>query len=393
MEHRIASRLRDVEPSPTLGLTRRMKQIPGSIAFAAGEPDFDTPEHIKEAAREALARGMTKYTPSTGIPELKEAVVATFERELGVRYTPEQVVITCGAKHALYNIFQVLLEPGDAVLIPTPYWVTYPEQVRLAHGTPVFLPTEEAEGFQVSPEAVEEACRRVPQARALILNSPSNPTGAVYTPSRLEAIAEVAQRHRLYLISDEIYRRLIYDGAEHVSLASFPGMKERTFLVDGVAKTYSMTGWRIGYVAAPLPFAQAMGLLQDHSTSNPTSIAQWAALAALTGDQGCVEAMRQAFDRRRQRLMELLEGLPGVTCFRPQGAFYAFPNLREACQRGGWKGASEFAEALLEEAKVGVVPGEGFGAPWNVRFSYATSMEAIEEGLRRVREFLERRFT
>ena len=383
------SRTRHVHASPTVKLTQRFQQTPGVIAFAAGEPDFATPEHIKDAAREAINDGFTRYTASTGVRELKEAVADRWKLDLpGVAYEADRVIVSCGAKHALYNTFQVLLEPGDAVLIPAPYWVSYPEQVRLAGGVPVFLPTDEASQFQLHPEQVAEACVRVPQARALVLNSPSNPTGTVYPLERLEALAAAALRHDLFLISDEIYRQLVYGGIPHRSVAALPGLGERTFLVDGVSKAYAMTGWRIGFVGAPPAYVRALGLLQDHSTSNPTSIAQRAAWAALTGDQGCVVAMRAAFERRRDRLLELLGGLPGVSCAPPQGAFYAFPNLGKVCRQGGWPSTTPWAEELLSEAGVGVIPGEGFGAPGHVRLSYAVSEADIEEGMTRLRRFL-----
>ncbi len=389
----ISERARRASPSPTLGITAKANQLKAQgvdlIGFAAGEPDFDTPEHIKDAARAALDAGFTKYTPSTGTPELKKAIVEKLERENGLRYDVSQIAVSCGAKHSIYNAFQAVLDPGDEVIIPSPYWVSYPEQVLLAEGKPVIVRTDESTGFRMSAAHFEEAC--TPRTRMLVLNSPSNPTGGVYTRRDLEEIAEVAVRRGVMVLSDEIYEKIIY-GEEHVSIASLgKEIYDLTITVNGFSKSYSMTGWRLGYMAAAKDIIGAVGKIQDQSTSNPTSFAQKGAVAALTGPQECVEEMRREFERRRDRIVELLNACPGVECLVPGGAFYVFPNVSGvlAMSDGRFADSDALAEWLLESARVAIVPGSGFGAPQNVRLSYATSMEAIEEGLARMRTALE----
>ncbi|MDN5348303.1 MAG: aspartate aminotransferase [Clostridia bacterium] len=392
----LADRARGISPSPTLSIDAKAKAMQAQgikiINFSAGEPDFDTPEHIKKAAVEALAAGFTKYTPVPGINELREAVVATLKKNRSLDYDPSQVVISVGAKHALYNAMQVLLNPGDEVLLCHPYWVSYYEQVKLAGAVPRVLETSEATGFKITPEQLAAAV--TPRTRVLLLNSPSNPAGSVYTREELAALAEVILAKNLLVISDEIYSALVYDGREHVSIASLgPEIKERTILIDGVSKTYAMTGWRIGWAVAPRPVAKAMADLQSHSTSNPTSIAQKAAVAALTGTQEPVEEMRREFERRRDRLLAGLQALPDVTCLKPEGAFYLFPNVSGLFgRRYGEKvlaNSTDVAEVLLQEAQVAVVPGIAFGADAYLRFSYATSREQIEEGIERIGRFVE----
>jgi len=391
---KISRRAALISPSPTLAIDAKAKALKAQgvevINFSAGEPDFDTPQHIKAAAVQALEEGFTRYTPVAGIPELRREVARYFSLR-GLSYSPEEIVVSCGAKQSLYNALQVLLEEGEEAVLISPYWVSYHEQVKLAGGKPVVVRTDSAKGFKVTPEALEAAL--TPRTRAVILNSPCNPTGAVYTRQELESLAELARERDIWVISDEIYSALLYDGLQHVSIASFPGMKERSIVVDGASKTYAMTGWRIGFAAAPLPIAQAMISIQSHSTSNPNSIAQKAVLAALRGSQEPVEKMRLEFDRRRLMMLEGLRAIPGIKCHRPGGAFYLFPDVGELLGRrfrGRILSSSlEIAEVLLEEFRVAVVPGEAFGAPGYLRLSYATSRDQIEKGLKALSLFVE----
>lgn len=353
------------------------------MSFGAGEPDFPTPEHIVEAACKAAAKGETRYTPVSGIPKLREAVAASLAVE------PNQVVVSCGAKHSLYNTFQVLLDPGDEVLIPIPYWVSYPEQVALAGGKSVFV--EPGEDLLVTPESLEKAV--TPKTKGLVLNSPSNPTGAVYSAEQLAAIGEFAEKHDLFIISDEIYQSLTYDGLKAQSLITLlPQLRDRTIVIDGVSKKYAMTGWRIGWAVAPSEVAKAMGSLQSHSTSNPTSFAQWGALAALEGSQDAVEEMRREFEARRDLICSLADQIPGLSYYRPQGAFYLFVDisalLGKRYQGTTIDSGDTFASLLLEQAAVALVPGSGFGMPNCLRLSYATSREQIQKGLSRIKEFV-----
>lgn len=389
----LSERARGMSPSPTLALDAKVKaEIAGGadiINFGVGEPDFDTPEPIKEAAIRAIRDGFTKYTPTPGIPELRRAIAEKLERDNGLSYAPDEVVVAVGAKHALYNAFQVLLDPGDEVLLPAPYWVSYPEQILLAGGRPAIVETTERTAFKVTPEMLAEHLG--PRTRGLLLNSPSNPTGSVYSRQELEAIGEFVLKHDLFLVSDEIYEKLIYDGERHVSPASLsPEIRERTIVVNGVSKAFAMTGWRIGYAAGPRPVIRAMGDLQSQSTSNPTSIAQVAALAALRAGDSVIRPMVEEFDRRRRVMVEGLAAIPGFELSAPKGAFYAFPGV--AGLLGGSYGGvrvetgDELAEVLLTRARVAVVPGGGFGSPKNLRFSYSTSLDRIREGLSRIRE-------
>ncbi len=391
----LAQRATNISPSPTLAVDARAKEMRARgvevLNFSAGEPDFDTPEHIKEAAVAALKAGMTKYTPVDGIPALKRAIIEKLERDNGLRYTPQEIVVSAGAKHSLYNAFQVLCDEGDEVILPAPYWVSYLEQIKLAGAVPRIVMTREENGFKLTPEELEESI--TPRTRVLVLNTPSNPTGAVYTASELAALGEVALRHGLVVISDEIYEKMVYDGTNHVSIASLaPELRASTVVVNGVSKAYSMTGWRIGYAAAPAEIARAMTALQSHATSNPTSIAQAAAVAALTGPQDALEAMVREFDRRRRYMLEALGELPGVRCVPPAGAFYAFPNVKGLLGRT-YRGrpiasATDLAQLLLEEVQVAVVPGVAFGTDEYLRLSYATDLERIREGMARLAAFV-----
>ncbi|MBI3318040.1 MAG: pyridoxal phosphate-dependent aminotransferase [Candidatus Omnitrophica bacterium] len=381
----LAQRIQAVKPSATLKITALARQLKAQgkkvINLAAGEPDFDTPASVKEAAIAAIREGFTKYTPTSGIPQLKEAVAEVFQRELGVRYRPEQVVVTCGAKQALYNLLQVLIEPGDEVLIPSHYWVSYPEMVRLSGGTPVEVRTDPKEGFRLKADQIERAI--TPRSRVLILNSPANPTGAVLDEGRLKEIARVAVLRGLWIVSDEIYCRLVY-GVPHVSIASVsPEAFARTLLVDGVSKSYAMTGWRIGYFAGPPEVVEAAERLQDHSTSNPSSISQRAALAALTGDQICLSEMSAEFGRRRDFLLQRVLRIPKISLIEPEGAFYAFLNISGTGLTSG-----DFSNRLLESAHVALIPGEGFGWDDHVRVSFAASQEELREGFDRLERWI-----
>lgn len=385
---KISRRARGTAPSPTLGLTAQIARMKAEgidvVGFGAGEPDFDTPEPIKEAAIAALKQGMTKYTPSGGTEALRRAICDKLSRENGLTYTPRQVLVSVGAKHTLFNISQAVLDPGDEVIIPVPYWVSYPEQVKLAGATPVFVEAAEAEGFRVTAAAIARAV--TPRTRMLILNSPSNPTGAALDRSELERIARLAVERDLIVVSDEIYEKLTYDGREHTSIASLGHeIHRRTLTVNGFSKAYSMTGWRLGYVAGDEEVVAAMGRIQDQSTSNPTSFAQAGAVAALTGSQEPVARMAAAFEARRNLIVERLNAIPGIRCVKPDGAFYVFPNV-SGLLSDRMPDGDALAEYLLREARVGVVPGSGFGAPNYVRLSYATSPEQIEEGVARIAE-------
>lgn len=392
---RLAARALNISPSPTLTIDSRAKQMMAEgikvINFGAGEPDFDTPEHIKQAAVEALKAGMTKYTPVAGTEALKKAIVQKFKVDQGLDYQPAQIVVSAGAKHSLYNAFQVLCQEGDEVILPAPYWVSYLEQIKLAGATPVIVPTRAENGFKLTAEELKAAI--TPRTRVVVINSPSNPTGSVYSREELAALGEVLVEREIAIISDEVYEKLIYDGLVHVSIASLsPALKELTVVINGVSKAYSMTGWRIGYAAAPMSVAKAMADLQSHSTSNPTSIAQAASVAALTGPQEPLHQMKEEFDRRRLYMVERLQAMPGLSCTRPGGAFYVFPEMKGLIGRS-YKGkvisnSSDLAALLLDEVQVAVVPGVAFGDDNCFRLSYATSMESIVEGLDRIEEFL-----
>ena len=387
----ISQRAQRTSPSPTLAITAKARKMREEgidvLSFGAGEPDFDTPEFIKEAAVTALREGFTKYTPTAGIEPLRKAICDKLWRDNGLKYEPNQIIVTCGGKHALYNTFQVICDPGDEVIIPAPYWVSYPEMVKLADGVPVFVYADESTGFVPTIDAIREKISA--RTRAIVVNSPCNPTGAVFPRQTLKEIAALALRHDLYIISDEIYEKMVYDGHEHCSIASLgEEVKKRTILVNGMSKAYSMTGWRIGYAAAERELIAAMTRIQDQSTSNPTSIAQRAALAALQAPEDTVKQMVDAFAERRRAIVDGLNCIPGFRCAEPGGAFYAFPNV-SALYGKRWgdrviNNSDAFAEYLLEVARVAVVPGSGFGADENIRLSYACSLDTIRNGLARI---------
>ena len=391
-----ATRLDAIKPSITMAVVAKASRMKAAgqdvISFGAGEPDFDTPEHIKEAARQGLARGVSTYTEVAGIAPLRVAIADELGRVHRTAIAPEQVLVSSGAKHSLYNLFHALLDPGDEVIVPAPFWVSYPDIVKLAGGTPVLVDTRADDDFALRPDALKAAI--TPRTRAVVINNPCNPTGAVYSRGQVEAIARVVLEHNLLVVADDIYRSLVYGGAEYVSLAAIsPELAERTILVDGVSKSYAMTGWRIGYTAGPLPIIKAMAKIQGQAISCPTHIAQVAALAALTGPQDCVETMRQAFDDRRREMVRLLRAIPGVDCREPRGAFYAFPNVGSFIGQATPGGARlsddvQLCDWLLDAAKVAIVPGTGFGAPGYARLAYACGMNDIREGVRRMHDAL-----
>jgi aspartate aminotransferase len=394
---KLAGRVSRITPSPTLAMTATAKRMAAQgldvVDFSSGEPDFDTPEPVKAAAEAAIRAGFTKYTPSSGIDDLREAIVEKLRTEQGLRYEKSQILVSCGAKHSLYNLAEALLEAGDEVIIPAPYWVSYADQALLNDATPVFLGTSESNGYAINPDDLQRLV--TPRTKAIIVNSPCNPTGATYDRATLEAIAMIALRHRLVIISDEIYEKVLYDGATHISIAALsPDVAAQTVVINGVSKAYAMTGWRIGYAAGPKDLLTAMGNIQSQSTSNPCSISQKAAVAALKLGGPFTERMVVEFDRRRKFMVDRLNKIPGVSCRMPSGAFYAFPNIRAVLGRHGPLGPltspQELANHLLAEAQVAVVPGEPFGSQDHIRLSYATSMDAIQKGLDRLAKTLGR---
>ena len=394
MEIQLASRVGALTPSSTLAITAKAKELKAQgkdvIGLGAGEPDFNTPQHIIDAAVKSMNEGFTKYTPSGGLPDLKKEVAAKLKVDQGLEYQLNEVIVTSGAKHGLYTLFQVLLDEGDEVIIPIPYWVSYPEQVKLAGGNPVYVEGLEQNSFKITPDQLKEKVTE--KTKAVIINSPSNPTGMVYSREELKALGDVCLENGLLIISDEIYEKLIYGNAEHISIAELSEeLKRQTIIINGVSKSHSMTGWRIGYAAGDSKIINAMTDLASHSTSNPTTPAQYATIAAYAGSQDAVETMRTAFEERLEIIHSKLNEIPGISCIKPQGAFYLFPNAKEAALMTGCKDVDEFAEKLLTEANVAVVPGAGFGSPDNMRLSYATSLDQLEEAIIRIRKFIESR--
>jgi aspartate aminotransferase len=392
------ARAKKLTPSPTMAIDGRAKKLAADgvdvINLSVGEPDFDTPDTAKAGGIAAIEKGFTKYTAAAGITELREAIAEKLRRENGLDYTGDEIVVSNGAKQSLFNAFMVLLDPGDEVIVQAPYWVSYPEMIKIAGGTPVIIKTDASSGFELTPGMIELAL--TPRTKAINLNNPSNPTGVVYSRAKLQAIADLAVRHNLVVISDEIYERLAYDGHEVVSLATLgPQVRERTVTVNGFSKAFAMTGWRLGYAAAPKPLAKAMTELQSHSTSGPSSITQKAALAGLRGDQSCVANMRREFDARRRYAVERLRSIHGFDLeVVPAGAFYVFPNVSSLYGQtfGGRKiqNSEELCMTILDSGKVAIVPGSAFGSPEHVRISYATSMDKLREGLDRIERLLTR---
>ena len=385
MNYKISRRAASLSPSLTLAIDSKAKQMKADgldvVGFGAGEPDFDTPQHIKDACSKALAAGFTKYTPAAGIPELRAAIADKHKRENGLTYKPSQVIVSCGGKHSCFNVIFATCEEGDEVIIPAPYWLSYPEMVKMAGAKPVIVETTDKTEFKLTPDALRQAI--TPRTRLFVLNSPSNPTGSVYTPDELKALGDICVEKNVLIMSDEIYEHLLYDGATTRSVASFsPAHFEHTIIVHGFAKAWSMTGWRLGWCAAPEPIAKAIDAVQSHSTSNPTSFAQKGAVAALTGPQDHLKTWLVEFDKRRRFAHAKLSAMPGITCVNAKGAFYLFPNISKT----GLK-SSEFCAKLLEQEKVAAVPGIAFGADDYIRLSYATSLANIEKGLERMDKF------
>lgn len=388
---RLAQFTQHLKPSETLAVSTKAKALRAQgldvIDFGLGEPDFATPANIVRAAEHAMEEGFTKYTPPSGLPALRQAIAAKLKRENQLDYSAEQIIVSCGAKHALYNLAMVLIDPGDEVIMTAPYWVTYPAQVTMAGGTPVIIPTTPDNGFKISGEVLQRYL--TPRTKGLILNSPCNPTGAVYTSEELEDLARVLINTELFIITDEIYEHIIYDGLKQISIATLhASIKERTIVVNGFSKSYAMTGWRLGYCAGPRDVIEACGHLQSQTTSNPTSFAQLAAIEALNGPQESVRSMAQAFEERRNFVVARLNAIDGISCPKPQGAFYVFPSIAGLLGRRG-KGqmlqtSTDVVDYFLEEAGVALVPGEGFGDHRHLRISYATSMAELEAGLARM---------
>ncbi len=391
----LARRIQQIPPSATLALNTKANQLKAQgvdvVNFGVGEPDFDTPSHIREAAIRAIQEGFTRYTPVGGILELKEAIAYRFHQDLGLAYTPAEIMVSCGGKHALYNLFMVIFEAGDEVIVPAPFWVSYPPMLMLAEAVPVIIPTRQENSFKLTAAELKE--HLTPKTRGIILNSPSNPTGAMYSQKELAALAEVVLKHNLTVISDDIYDKIRFDGAPFWNLAMLaPELKRRTFVLNGLSKTYAMTGWRIGYAAGPAQAIAAAIKLQSQSTSNPNSIAQKAGVAALLGPQDAVAAMLSEFAWRRDDIYRRLLDIPGLSTSKPEGAFYIFPNFSayfEACQPAPGQTYSQYlAEYLLEEAQVAMVPGAEFGEDHCLRLSFATSRERIATGVGRIKEAL-----
>jgi aspartate aminotransferase len=386
MSMKLAARVGQVSPSLTLAISAKAKALKAQgvdvCSFSAGEPDFDTPAHIKAAAKQALDEGKTKYGPAAGEPKLREAIARKLREDNSLGYNAENVIVTNGGKHSLFNLMLALIEAGDEVIIPAPYWLSYPEMVKLAGGTPVIVPTDASKGYKITPDQLRSSI--TPQTKLFVFNSPSNPTGMVYTPAEVKALAEVVVEKDILVVSDEIYEKILYDGAEHFSIGAVsPDLFERTIISSGFAKAYSMTGWRLGYLAGPVELIKTVNTIQDHSTSNVCTFAQYGAIAALEGSQDCVEEMRLAFAQRRQVMLERLNAIPGLICPKPDGAFYMFPNISKT----GLK-SLEFCNALLESQQVAVIPGIGFGADDCIRLSYATDMASIEKGMDRLDKFV-----
>jgi aspartate aminotransferase len=387
----LSQRVKKIEPSPTLGLVAAAKSLKAQghdvIEFGAGEPDFNTPDNIKAAGIKAIVDNFTRYTPNLGIKELRDAICEKLERDNNLKYTPDQVIVSSGAKHSLFNAIMALCDVGDEVIIPAPYWVTYPEIVKVADGIPVIVPTTGDTGYKMTARQLRAAI--TPKSKTVIINSPSNPAGAVYTEAELKEIAQVCVENNLYVISDEIYEKLIYDDEKHVSIASFgEDIKKLTVTINGVSKAYAMTGWRIGYAAAEKEIIEAMDAFQSHATSAPASMAQKASYEAIAGNQDAVEEMRKEFDKRRKFIVDELNKIPGIVCQVPRGSFYAFPDIRglygKTMAGVAIEDDSVFAKLLLEKVYVAVVPGSPFGSPGNLRLSYASSIDYMKKGLDRI---------
>jgi aspartate aminotransferase len=394
---KLSERIKSVKPSVTLALAAKALALRAQgldvVNFTAGEPDFDTPDRIKKAAVQALNKGMTKYTDVRGIEPLREAIVEKYQRDYGLRYDKNETVVSCGGKHALYNIFQAIIDEGDEVVIPAPYWVSYPDMVHLSGGLPRIVQTKGENGYRITPQDLQAVLS--PRTRAFILNSPNNPTGAAYGRDELLALSRILERHGCLIISDDVYEKIVYDDFRFHNIVSLsPKLRERTIIINSLSKTYAMTGWRIGYAIGPTAVISAAATIQSQSTSNPTSIAQAAAVEALGGIQDEVEIMVREFQRRRDTIVKRLNAMEGVQCTNPEGAFYVFPSIRSLLGKKGQgkeiKSACDLSEFILEEAQVVVVPGEDFGAAENIRLTYATSLEEIQKGCDRIEAAIKR---
>lgn len=392
MESELSKKSREISPSVTLAITAKAKKMKADgidvISFSAGEPDFKTPDHIRKAAIEIIEKETIGYTASAGLPELKNAICCKLREDNNLEYSPENIVVSNGAKHSLFNIFQAICNPGDEVIISVPYWVSYPAMVKMADAKPVFVETLEDNGFKYTVESLKKAITE--KTKAIILNSPNNPTGTIYTEKELKEIAKIAVENNIYVISDEIYEKLIYEG-NHVSIAAFgEDIKKLTIVINGMSKAYAMTGWRIGYLAADKEIAQIITNIQSHATSNPNTIAQYASIEALKGDQEPIEQMVKAFDERRKYMVDRINSIDNLSCRMPKGAFYVMVNISELIGKNlnGYNigGSMDFAEYLLNTAEVAVIPGIGFGTDNYVRLSYATSLDNIKEGLKRIKK-------
>jgi len=382
----LAQRITGIKPSVTLAIAamaKAMQQDGKDIcSFSAGEPDFDTPAHIKDAAKQALDRGKTKYGAAAGEPQLREAIAHKLQRDNNLKYSAANILVTNGGKHSLYNLMMTLIDPGDEVVIPAPFWLSYPEMVKLAGGVPIIMDADSSTDYKISPAALNAAI--TPKTKLFILNSPSNPSGIVYTRAELQALAKVIVDRDILVVSDEIYEKIIYDGVEQVSIGALgEDIFQRTIISNGFAKAYSMTGWRVGYLAAPVALIQAASALQGHSTSNVCTFAQYGAIAALEGSQDCVETMRRAFAQRQQVILERLQAIPGLTCAKPDGAFYLFINIGNTNIK-----SLDFCQQLLEQQQVATIPGQPFGADDHIRISYATDLITIEKGMDRLAKFV-----
>lgn len=383
---KLAARVGEVPPSITLAIAAKAKAMKAEgidvCSLSTGEPDFDTPEHIKAAAKEALDAGKTKYGPVAGEPQLKAAIARKLQSDNNLNYQPENILVTNGGKHSLYNLMMAAIDPGDEVIIPAPYWLSYPEMVKLASGKPVIVRTDASTGYKITPEQLTKAI--TPKTKLFVLNSPSNPTGMVYTRAEIKALAEVIVDRDILVVADEIYEKIIYDGAQHVSIGSLgKEIFDRTLISSGFAKAYSMTGWRVGYLAGPIELIKATSTIQGHSTSNVCTFAQYGAISALESSQESVEKMRQAFAQRRQVIFELLDAVPGISCIKPDGAFYMFVNISKTGMN-----SLEFCDAFLEQQQVAVIPGIAFGADDHIRLSYATDLGTIKKAVERLDKFV-----
>ncbi len=391
MKQLLANRVKTLTPSTTLAITAKAKELKAQgidvIGLGAGEPDFNTPENILTAAKKSMDEGLTKYTPAGGLPALKQAIIDKLSRDNRLTYKANEVMVGVGAKHVLYTLFQVILNEGDEVIIPIPYWVSYPEQVKLAGGVPVYVEGTAEQSYKITAQQLKDAI--TPKTKAMIINSPSNPSGMIYSKEELAELAKIAEQNDILIVSDEIYEKLVYNGVEHFSIAQLSEqIKARTIVINGVAKSHSMTGWRIGYAAGDATIINAMTDLASHSTSNATTTAQYAAIEAYNGPQSTVEEMRQAFESRLAVIFPKVAAIPGVKVLAPQGAFYLLPDVSEAATKTGYASVDDFASALLTEANVAVIPGSGFGAPATIRISYATSLDLLEESVRRIDAFV-----